>query len=198
MIRVHGKLLLDVKKRVGAGDNKMCMEKNLCTPTFSSLLLRPKCFSISICNDSYILIISLSPALTSVLPYIHESSHMCSDILFSPAPTPVLLLIYEQCSMYSNHFIITCSNCIASPHEWPMSWVLWHFILSCSDLSASPHSSAMHQVFQSFNISCSDPSALLRYCRNVRPTWVKFNSKDTKESEWCSRFWVLSPRRGLR
>ena len=29
---------------------------------------------------------------------------------------------------------------------------------------------------------------LLRYCRNVRPTWVKFNSKDTKESEWCLRF----------
>ena len=26
---------------------------------------------------------------------------------------------------------------------------------------------------------------VLRYCRNVRPTWVKFNSKDTKESEWC-------------
>ena len=24
---------------------------------------------------------------------------------------------------------------------------------------------------------------MLRYCRNVRPTWVKFNSKDTKESE---------------
>ena len=23
---------------------------------------------------------------------------------------------------------------------------------------------------------------VLRYCRNVRPTWVKFNSKDTKES----------------
>ena len=30
--------------------------------------------------------------------------------------------------------------------------------------------------------------SLLHYCRNVRPTWVKFNSKDTKESEWCSRF----------
>ena len=30
--------------------------------------------------------------------------------------------------------------------------------------------------------------SLLRYCRNVRPTWVKFNSKDTKESEWCARF----------
>ena len=29
---------------------------------------------------------------------------------------------------------------------------------------------------------------VLRYCRNVRPTWVKFNSKDTKESEWRSRF----------
>ena len=25
--------------------------------------------------------------------------------------------------------------------------------------------------------------AMLRYCRNVRPTWVKFDSKDTKESE---------------
>ena len=24
---------------------------------------------------------------------------------------------------------------------------------------------------------------LLCYCRNVHPTWVKFNSKDTKESE---------------
>ena len=25
-------------------------------------------------------------------------------------------------------------------------------------------------------------ACLLRYCRNVRPTWVKFNSKDTKKS----------------
>ena len=24
---------------------------------------------------------------------------------------------------------------------------------------------------------------VLRYCRNVHPTWVRFNSKDTKESE---------------
>ena len=23
---------------------------------------------------------------------------------------------------------------------------------------------------------------VLRYCRNVRPTWVRFDSKDTKES----------------
>ena len=29
---------------------------------------------------------------------------------------------------------------------------------------------------------------MLCYCRNVHPTWVKFDSKDTKESEWCSRF----------
>ena len=36
---------------------------------------------------------------------------------------------------------------------------------------------------------CVVPRAqLLHYCRNVRPTWVKFDSKDTKESEWCSRF----------
>ena len=40
---------------------------------------------------------------------------------------------------------------------------------------------------------------VLRYCRNVRPTWVKFNSKDTKESGLvCEGFRVLSPRRGLR
>ena len=33
---------------------------------------------------------------------------------------------------------------------------------------------------------------MLRYCRNVRPTWVKFNSKDTKESvRW---FEVLSTK----
>ena len=33
---------------------------------------------------------------------------------------------------------------------------------------------------------------LLRYCRNIRPTWVKFNSKDTKESG--SGFEVLSTK----
>ena len=33
---------------------------------------------------------------------------------------------------------------------------------------------------------------LLRYCRNVRPTWVKFDSKDTKESEFG--FEVLSTK----
>ena len=33
---------------------------------------------------------------------------------------------------------------------------------------------------------------VLRYCRNVHPMWVKFNSKDTKESEWC--FEVLSTK----
>ena len=33
---------------------------------------------------------------------------------------------------------------------------------------------------------------MLRYCRNVRPTWVKFDSKDTKESGWV--FEVLSTK----
>ena len=33
---------------------------------------------------------------------------------------------------------------------------------------------------------------MLRYCRNVRPTWVKFDSKDTKESDWV--FEVLSTK----
>ena len=36
------------------------------------------------------------------------------------------------------------------------------------------------------NVNIAD--ILLRYCRNVRLMWVKFNSKDTKESEWCARF----------
>ena len=49
------------------------------------------------------------------------------------------------------------------------------------------------QVEQSVQLECNKQLAkieawVLRYCRNVRPTWVKFNSKDTKESEWCSRF----------
>src|ERR1700744_6267426 len=103
------------------------MEKILCTPTFYSLLLQPKGFSISISNDPYILIILLFPALTSVLPYMHESSHMCSDILLSPALITVLLLIYQQCSMYSNHSTISCSDCISSPHARDMSCVLQSF-----------------------------------------------------------------------
>ena len=31
-------------------------------------------------------------------------------------------------------------------------------------------------------VSLLSTCTLLRYCRNVRPTWVKFDSKDTKES----------------
>ena len=34
----------------------------------------------------------------------------------------------------------------------------------------------------SSNKGWSNSSFVLRYCRNVRPTWVKFDSKDTKES----------------
>ena len=37
-------------------------------------------------------------------------------------------------------------------------------------------------------ISMDIKNEVLRYCRNVRPTWVKFNSKDTKESGVGSRF----------
>ena len=40
--------------------------------------------------------------------------------------------------------------------------------------------------------SMSKVGRVLRYCRNVRPTWVKFNSKDTKESGWV--FEVLSTK----
>ena len=37
-----------------------------------------------------------------------------------------------------------------------------------------------------------DGGGVLRYCRNVRPMWVKFDSKDTKESEFG--FEVLSTK----
>ena len=43
---------------------------------------------------------------------------------------------------------------------------------------------------QPYVFMCLDD--LLRYCRNVRPTWVKFDSKDTKESGWV--FEVLSTK----
>ena len=125
MIGVHRTLLLDVKKHWSQSrrqENVHGEEHVYSYILFSPAL--PKCFSISITNDSYTLTMLLSPALTSVLPYMHESSHMCSDILLSPALTPVLLLIYQQCSMYSNHFTISCSNCIASPHARAMSCVL--------------------------------------------------------------------------
>ena len=36
---------------------------------------------------------------------------------------------------------------------------------------------------QTIDTALDAMAPLLRYCRNVRPTWVKFNSKDTKESE---------------
>ena len=32
-------------------------------------------------------------------------------------------------------------------------------------------------------MSTLNSALMLRYCRNIHPTWVKFNSKDTKESE---------------
>ena len=47
-------------------------------------------------------------------------------------------------------------------------WV-WSFFFIGGSIYGSPTTSVL----------------VLRYCRNVRPTWVKFDSKDTKESEWC-------------
>ena len=41
-------------------------------------------------------------------------------------------------------------------------------------------------------IAASFIGPVLRYCRNVRPTWVKFDSKDTKESDVV--FEVLSTK----
>ena len=49
------------------------------------------------------------------------------------------------------------------------------------------HKERQHKVLSSLSVKTLH-DMVLRYCRNVRPTWVKFNSKYTKESEWCSRF----------
>ena len=46
----------------------------------------------------------------------------------------------------------------------------------------------VEQVEEKVDAVKKQSAFLLHYCRNVRPTWVKFNSKDTKESKWCSRF----------
>ena len=58
------------------------------------------------------------------------------------------------------------------------------------------------QEVMSVNVTTTTPAqnaplaGVLRYCRNVHPTWVKFNSKDTKESEWV--FEVLSTKSDKR
>ena len=48
--------------------------------------------------------------------------------------------------------------------------------------------SAFYPVLQGLIVTGWFEGQLLRYCRNIRPTWVKFNSKDTKESGVGSRF----------
>ena len=60
-----------------------------------------------------------------------------------------------------------------------ISWPDWHI-------------PADHLVGVASRASWSHPGDMLRYCRNVRPTWVKFDSKDTKESEFG--FEVLSTK----
>ena len=57
--------------------------------------------------------------------------------------------------------------------------------LICVCVRRGPHQQS-HYIDTGFVFA--DAGSMLRYCRNIRPTWVKFNSKDTKESEWCSRF----------
>ena len=75
---------------------------------------------------------------------------MYSYNLFSPAPTQVLLHIYQQWPIYSDHFIISCSDLSASLHAWIKSYVLWHSIVSCSNPSASSNLSTVFHVLWSF------------------------------------------------
>ena len=62
----------------------------------------------------------------------------------------------------------------------------------CSALISSLHGIKIAAFVQSWSVTVRIESYLLRYCRNVHPTWVKFDSKDTKESGWC--FEVLSTK----
>ena len=55
------------------------------------------------------------------------------------------------------------------------------------DADAAAIAKAIEEVVR-FHLSSDSAPPSISYCRNVCPTWVKFNSKDTKESEWCSRF----------
>jgi hypothetical protein len=62
----------------------------------------------------------------------------------------------------------------------------------CGDLTVVGGAAA------TFSVGGSRPkvsawSAMLRYCRNVHPTWVQFHSSDTKES--VCRFEVLRSKR---
>ena len=59
---------------------------------------------------------------------------------------------------------------------------------SSSGIIFSSHAAFRTKSCLAASDMCVYCSLMLRYCRNVRPTWVKFDSKDTKESEWCSRF----------
>ena len=56
---------------------------------------------------------------------------------------------------------------------------LYREVPSTSDLWPEVQSSAQESWDHELP---GEAEQLLRYCRNVRPTWVKFNSKDTKES----------------
>ena len=64
-------------------------------------------------------------------------------------------------------------------------------VLVIASTSSSTRTTTIPQITVTAPIQTTPMSAsatVLRYCKNVHLTWVKFNSKDTKESEWCSRF----------
>ena len=88
-----------------------------------------------------------------------------------------------QCSM-----LLSCS--VALSYLFPvfrLQFFSEYMSIHATDLPylRSPHEEGVQSFVQSTH-SALHPIIIslimLRYCRNVRPTWVKFDSKDTKES----------------
>ena len=103
-------------------------------------------------------------SLTSLLQWSHWLSAMIEAMVFKGCNTHL-------------HSTSGATNSTVSP--------LQHTAASTQTLEAGQSGASTKYALR---FPSSNRASLLHYCRNVRPTWVKFNSKDTKESEWCSRF----------
>ena len=94
------------------------------------------------------------------------------------------------------------------PTKGTLPWLLGFALVRLMSLLPAAETSDLMQVpihedrhfYQSPNVwseGCGLGGRVLRYCRNVRPMWVKFNSKDTKCNS-LAPFVRLGPLRTLK
>ena len=110
-----------------------------------------------------------------------------TQTLMAPLQTKMTLTAGSICAhgtAWAPSHTSSPSSAPAHAHP-PPSWSLGPI---AQDLVQMSHSLAARMMRRYYSEQRLITATMLRYCRNVRPTWVKFNSKDTKESEWCSRF----------